>query len=132
MRFYGFERSEILIGAPGGMLDLQVDPKLAWALKSRHLFPVDINRADRETLLRVPGFGTRTVSRIIRSRRFGALRLDDLKKLAGSVRRSLPFICTADWSPGALTDDVRLRDRLLAPTRPAGASDPERQLDLFA
>lgn len=131
LRFYGFERTEILAGARAGMLDLQVDPKLAWALQSRGLFPVDVNRADREMLLRVPGFGVRTVQRIVRSRRFGALRLDDVKKLAGSVKRSMPFICALDWSPGPLTDDLQLRDRLLDSTGKGQLAQPSAQLSLF-
>ncbi len=63
LRFYGFERAEIMAGGRGGMLDLAIDPKLAWALQRRESFPVDINRAPRELLLRVPGLGTRAVDR---------------------------------------------------------------------
>ncbi len=62
-------------GANGGMLDLAIDPKLAWALMRREAFPVDINRAPRELLLRVPGLGTRAVDRIVAARRLGKLRL---------------------------------------------------------
>ena len=58
LRFYGFGRAEIMAGGRGGMLDLAIDPKLAWALQRRESFPVDINRAPRELLLRVPGLGT--------------------------------------------------------------------------
>ena len=61
MRYYGFDVDEIAAGGEDGMLDLDVDPKLAWALKHRERFPVDVNRADREMLLRVPGLGARAV-----------------------------------------------------------------------
>jgi len=69
MRFYGFDRSEILSAAPGVMLDPAVDPKLAWALVNRGRFPVGVNRADREMLPRIPGLGQKTVDRLIGARR---------------------------------------------------------------
>src|SRR5215218_1924712 len=73
LRFYGFSLPEIRSATPSGMLDLAIDPKFAWALAHRGVFPVDVNSAPRELLLRVPGLGTRTVDRIIASRRSGAL-----------------------------------------------------------
>ena len=109
LRFYGFERAEIMEGASDGMLDLAIDPKLAWALQRREIFPVDINRAPRELLLRVPGLGTRAVERIVSVRRLGKLRLGDLAKFTTSVRKLLPFIVTLDWQPGKLTDSADLR-----------------------
>jgi putative DNA modification/repair radical SAM protein len=112
MRFYGFDRKEILAGAPGGMLDLTIDPKLAWALRNRGLFPVDVNRAPREMLLRIPGLGTRVVKRILETRRYRRLRLEDVGRLAASIARVRPFILAEGWSPGGLTDDARLRERL--------------------
>ena len=115
LRFYGFERAEIMEGASGGMLDLTIDPKLAWALKRREAFPVDINRAPRELLLRVPGLGTRAVERIIAARRLGKLRLGDLAKLTGSVKKLLPFVVLPDWRPGMLTDSADLRARFAPP-----------------
>ncbi|WP_102960005.1 putative DNA modification/repair radical SAM protein [Mangrovicella endophytica] len=124
MRFYGFERDEIVSGGEEGMLDLAVDPKLAWALKNRERFPVDVNRADRELLLRVPGFGTRAVDRIISTRRHRTLRLDDIARLCQSIDKVRPFIVALDWSPGGLTDTEGLRARV-APKKPA------EQLSLF-
>ena len=119
MRFYGFERSEI-IGETED-LDLSMDPKLAWALKNRGDFPVDVNAADRERLLRVPGLGVKSVDRILDVRRFKRLELADVKRLTRGVEKLKPFLVTADWSPGALTDRADLRERLV----------PE-QLELFA
>ncbi|MEL7451475.1 MAG: putative DNA modification/repair radical SAM protein, partial [Pseudomonadota bacterium] len=75
LRFYGFELDEIVAGGKAGMLDLNIDPKLAWALKHRGLFPVNVNRASRRELLRVPGLGTRSVAAILKARRVGGLRL---------------------------------------------------------
>ncbi|KHJ55744.1 radical SAM protein [Aureimonas altamirensis] len=117
LRFYGFERSEIVAGGTDGMLDLAIDPKLAWALKNRERFPVDVNRADREILLRVPGFGTKSVNRILSTRRHKTLRLDDIARLCQSVAKVRPFISALDWTPGGLTDSARLRDALVPPAQ---------------
>jgi putative DNA modification/repair radical SAM protein len=122
MRFYGFDQREILDGQPDGMLDLTIDPKLAWALSHRDIFPVDVNRAPRENLLRVPGLGVKSVDKILATRKHRRLRLDDVGRLSASVAKIRPFITAADWSPGGLTDDAKLRQKL-AP-RP-------RQLSLF-
>jgi putative DNA modification/repair radical SAM protein len=111
LRFYGFDRAEIMAGANEGMLDLSIDPKLAWALQRRESFPVDINRAPREMLLRVPGLGTKAVDRIIAARRLGAIRIGDLARLTASVKKVLPFVTTPDWRPGGLTDSANLRAR---------------------
>lgn len=112
IRFYGFEVPEIVSGGKDGLLDLAIDPKLAWALTQRAKFPVNINRADREMLLRVPGLGTRSVDRIIATRRHHSLRLDDLARIAGSIDKVRPFVETVDWTPGGLTDDHKLRAKL--------------------
>ena len=122
MRLYGFEAEEIVAGTADGMLDLAIDPKLAWALRNRARFPVDVNRAERELLLRVPGLGKRSVERILASRRQRTLRLDDLGRLAASLSKLRPFVVTADHRPTRLLDRLYLRT-LLAP--------PE-QLSLFA
>jgi len=123
MRFYGFDKGEIV--AQAGMLDLDIDPKLSWALRSRDWFPVDINRADREAMLRVPGLGVRTVDRLIAVRRLKRLRLEDVGKLTrGGLAKIKPFITAADWTPGGLLDAENLQARL-----PKEA--PHQQLDLF-
>jgi predicted DNA-binding helix-hairpin-helix protein len=110
MRFYGFDRAEI-IGETED-LDLAIDPKLAWALKHRGDFPVDLNTAERERLLRVPGLGVKVVDRLIETRRHRVLRLDDVRRLARGLAKLKPFIVTADWTPGGLTDRADLRERL--------------------
>ena len=77
----------------------------AWALKHRERFPVDVNSADREMLLRVPGLGVRAVDRIVASRRQARLRLCDLRRLSRGAKRWLPFVVTADYRPAGRTLD---------------------------
>ncbi len=91
MRFYGFDSGEIFEQSDG-MLDLDIDPKLAWALKHREQFPLDINRCSREELLRVPGLGTRAVARILAARRVRTITQEDLRTLRVPLRRTLPFL----------------------------------------
>jgi len=108
-RFYGFDVGEIFTGTRNGMLDLEVDPKLSWALANRHWFPVDVNRAEKHILLRVPGFGTKTVHRIIAARRHGPLRYGDLIAMKANMKNAKTFIVTPDWRPGPLGDRDDLR-----------------------
>lgn len=111
MRFYGFDADEIGAAHPSGNLDLAVDPKLAWALANRAVFPLDVGRASREMLLRVPGFGTRTVARILAARRNGPVRYGDLLRMGAVMSRAQPFVTLPDWRPGTLTDREDLRAR---------------------
>ena len=125
MRFYGYAPGEVQQAAGAdGMLPLDIDPKLAWALKFRERFPVDVNRAPREALLRVPGLGVRAVGAILASRRHRTLRLDDVARLTVSIAKLRPFLIAADWRPASLTDRADLR-ALVAPRR-------ADQLELFA
>jgi putative DNA modification/repair radical SAM protein len=111
MRFYGFEACEI-VDETKGMLALDIDPKLAWALRHRDRFPLDVNRASREDLLRVPGFGTRAVDRIIATRRMTSIRFADLARLHIPRNKALPFIVLSDHRPSSrLLDDARLAER---------------------
>ena len=124
MRFYGFAPPEIVQATDAaGMLPLDIDPKLAWALRFRERFPVDVNRAPKEDLLRVPGLGLKAVAAILTSRRWRQLRLDDVARLTVSIAKVRPFIAAADWRPVALTDRADLKERL----RPK-----REQLELFA
>lgn len=124
MRFYGFSPPEISEATTGGMLDLAIDPKLAWALNRRAEFPVNVNTAPRERLLRVPGLGVKSVDRIISIRRWRTLRLEDVGRLCRGIDKVRPFLEALDWTPGGLTDAADLRLRLSPPPRP-------EQLDLF-
>jgi putative DNA modification/repair radical SAM protein len=116
LRFYGFTPEEVAESGEDGMLALDLDPNSAWALKNRGRFPVDVNTADREMLLRVPGLGARSVDRILAARRHTRLRFADVGRLARSVKRLLPFVIAADYRPAAaLADKAELRPQLAAP-----------------
>ncbi len=124
MRFYGFQPEEVVAAADAsGMLPLDMDPKLAWALKHRDRFPVDVNRAPKELLLRVPGLGVKAVNAILSSRRWRKLRLDDVARLTVSIAKLRPFLIADDWRPVVLADRAELRP-LIAPKR--------EQLEFFA
>lgn len=125
MRFYGYAPHEVqqATGADG-MLPLDIDPKFAWALQFRGQFPLDVNRAAREKLLRVPGLGVKAVNAIIAARRQRRLRLADIGKLTVSLPKVRPFIIAEDWRPVQLTDRADLR-AMIAPPR-------AEQLELFA
>ncbi len=111
MRYYGFATSEILTPEMPN-LDLELDPKLAWALRNRQDFPVDVQKANRESLLRVPGLGVRNVDRILKIRRFTRIHLADLARLRVSLAKVQPFLMTADHNPAKyLLDSDRLRAR---------------------
>ena len=117
MRYYGFEGHE-LTTADQPNLDLTRDPKLTWALNHREFFPVDVNQATREALLRVPGIGYRNVDRILRIRRYHPLSLDDLRKLNVRVKSIQPFIVTTDHlQPTAQLDSVALPEQVLLPAQ---------------
>lgn len=125
MRFYGYAPHEVAAAAGvDGMLPLDIDPKLAWALKHRAAFPVDVNRAPREALLRVPGLGVRAVNAILAARRQRRLRLDDVARMTTGLVKLRPFLVAADWRPTLLTDRVDLK-ALVAPRK-------AEQLELFA
>jgi len=136
LRFYGFKVDEIANEAVP-QLDLQLDPKLAWALRNRSLFPVDVNRAPQEMLLRVPGLGVRNVQRIVSARRYTRLRLADLMRLRLPMKKVMPFIVAADHTPTLLgLDSETLRARFLPPPKQAefdfqaGAPSPTAADDL--
>ena len=98
LRHYGFKLNEIETGADGN-LNLEIDPKLAWALANQAAFPLDVNRASREALLRVPGLGVRTVERMLQARRHHRIRLQDLSRLRVPIRKVRPFVITPDHRP---------------------------------
>jgi putative DNA modification/repair radical SAM protein len=124
MRFYGFTPGDVSDAAdPSGMLPLDMDPKLAWALKHRGNFPVDVNRAPRESLLRVPGLGVKAVDKLIASRRWRRLSLADVGRLTVSVAKIRPFLITEDWRPTLLSDRADLNQWIKPKTE---------QLELFA
>jgi predicted DNA-binding helix-hairpin-helix protein len=122
MRFYGFGARELTTPDTPN-LDLAIDPKLAWALRNRGSFPLDLNRASRAELLRIPGIGVRSVERILKARRWRRIRLEDLSRLRVSLARALPFVVVDDHTPSSLRlDALDLRERIA----------PARQLDMFS
>jgi putative DNA modification/repair radical SAM protein len=122
LRFYGFDVNEIVVREDKN-LDLEIDPKLAWALQQRGYFPVDVNTASREQLLRVPGIGARNVKRILSIRRHQRLRTDDLKKLRVAWKRAKSFVITEDHNPALSDLDRSDLKQLIAPK--------EKQLTFF-
>ncbi|HCL55795.1 MAG TPA: putative DNA modification/repair radical SAM protein [Spirochaetia bacterium] len=97
LRFYGFQADEIL-DPDHNFLDLELDPKEAWAIRNFHLFPVEINKADYETLLRVPGVGVKSALRIVKARKQTALTFEGLKKIGVVLKRAKYFITCAGKS----------------------------------
>ena len=95
MRFYGFAADEI-VNPQHPNLDLDIDPKLSWALRNPEQFPVDLNRADYKMILRIPGIGVKSAQKIVQARRFGALRIDQLKRMGVAYSRAQHFIRCVD------------------------------------
>ena len=131
MRFYHFKAEEIL-SEDQPFLDLDVDPKLGFALRNMNAFPVDINRADYEMILRVPGIGVQSAQKIVLARRHRRLTFEHLKKLGVVMKRAKYFITTnelpasfSDWEP------KRLKQKLLSETNSKYQKSFDTQLKLF-
>ena len=118
IRFYGFAHDEITAGG-NGMLSLDTDPKLAWALANRAQFPVNLNTAPREMLLRIPGLGVQSVQRILQSRRVRHIRLGDLQRLHVPLKKVMPFVLLPDHQPGKTLDATNLPAQLMQLAQPA-------------
>ena len=116
LRFYHFDVEEIVDDA-APLLDLDIDPKLSWALRHPELFPVDPNRADYELLLRVPGVGLKSASLIVASRRFGRLGFAELKKMGGVMKKARYFLECRDLPAGQTVNELTPQGvrRLLLP-----------------
>ena len=130
MRFYGFRPDEIADDAHP-QLDLEIDPKLAWALRHPEAFPVDLNRADYAMILRVPGIGVKSAKLIVSSRRFGRITLSALKKMGVVVKKAQYFIACGEL-PARTINEVRpehLR-RILTAKAPSRAALDGSQLTL--
>ena len=131
MRYYGFAPNEI-VDDHQPFLDLEIDPKLAWALRNSHLFPIDINQAPREMLLRIPGVGVRSVQKILMARKFQTLNYYDLKKMGVTLSRAKYFITCSGATPLAGTiDPLRLRGLLLGQSHSKHKQLFTGQLSLF-
>ena len=131
MRYYGFAPNEI-VDERQPFLDLEIDPKLAWALRNSHVFPIDINQAPREMLLRIPGVGVRSVQKILMARKFQTLSYYDLKKMGVTLSRAKYFITCNGATPLAGTiDPLRLRSLLLGQSHSKHKQLFTSQLSLF-
>lgn len=122
LRLYGYHISE-LFGGSDESLRYDVNPKLAWALANQHFFPVDVNRASKQKLLRVPGIGLKSVERILQARRFQKLRLNHLAKIGVLLRQARFFITTEDANPFVRELGTKQMEVAFAP--------PQTQLTLF-
>ena len=129
MRFYGFEATELTSEAEPE-LSLSEDPKTSWARRHPEFFPVDVNTAPREALLRVPGLGYKNVDRILRIRRYQKLALEHLRKLPVQLKNAAAYITAADHLPSAPLLNLAASTALLSPAPLLAA--PPAQLELFA
>lgn len=131
LRFYGFRAGELLDeGQPD--FDPLLDPKCCWALRHPDFFPVEVNRADYEALLRVPGIGVVSAKRILVARRGGALRAEDLKKLGVVLKRAQYFLTCSGRSTAPLRLSLEgVRRNLTATERASLPAGPLDQLSLF-
>ena len=131
MRYYGFDSNEIL-DQQQPFLDLEIDPKLAWALRHQHLFPIDVNTAPRELLLRIPGVGVRSVQKILAARSFQKLTYYSLKQMGVSLNRAKYFITCQGATPLAGTmDSLKLRSLLISNSKSKHKELFTGQLSLF-
>jgi len=129
MRFYGFSAEEIVDdGSPD--LDLDVDPKLGWALRHPEYVPVDVNRADYAQILRVPGIGIKSARLIVASRRHGRLSSYGLKKI-GVVMKKAQYFITCNELPGATIQELQPAAVRRALTVKKPKKDTGSQLQLF-
>lgn len=119
LRFYDFRLDEILpdtADSGSHMLDQELDPKLSWALRNRHLFPVDLNKADQSLLLRVPGLGIKTVKKILSIRRYTTISWEDLIKMRLSLKKIKPFVMVSNYHPApALLEHQHLQQMFREP-----------------
>ena len=131
MRFYGFEATEI-VNAQHPNLDLDIDPKLSWALRHPEQFPIDINQAEYRMILRVPGIGVRSAKKIVQARRFGKIHIDQIKKLGIAYNRAMHFIRCAD-TPPFLKDQLpsQIRQKILQTGHSKYTQQLSPQLDLL-
>ena len=131
MRFYGFHVNELLNDA-NPHLDIDIDPKLSWALRNLAYFPVDINVAAYKMILRIPGIGVGSAKKIIQARKFGKLRIDQLKKIGVASNRAKHFIKCAD-SPFQLHDyqGTQIKSFILAESQSKYIKHDTSQLILF-
>ena len=131
MRFYGFDIREIL-NDDVQHLDMDIDPKLSWALRNRHLFPVNVNKSSKEMLLRIPGVGLKSVSKILQARKFRKLNWDHLRKIGIAYNRAKYFITcdSREWF-GKDYDSLQLKQVIIQNSSSKFRKELSPQLSLF-
>lgn len=131
MRFYDFDVKEILNDIHPD-LDMDIDPKLSWALRNPHLFPIDVNTADYKMILRVPGIGVRSAQKIVSARKFGKLHIYQLKRMGIAYNRAQHFIRCID-SPFQLNErePFAIKRTILQNSKSKYLKIPTGQLSLF-
>lgn len=131
MRFYGFDAKELL-DEQHPNLDLDIDPKLSWALRNPHSFPIELNTADYEMILRVPGIGVKSAKKIVSARRFAQLNFDHLKQMGVVLKRAKYFITCQTRSLNRRDYDMQeIRNRILFGDGSIRSALLTQQLDLF-
>jgi len=131
MRFYGFDIRELL-NDDYQFLDMEIDPKLSWALRNRQLFPVDINKVDKQLLLRIPGIGLKSVNKIIEARKFSKLNWDHLKRIGIAFNRAKYFInCNSREKELRDLSSENLKSIILQTSQSKFRKDLSNQLSLF-
>jgi putative DNA modification/repair radical SAM protein len=131
LRFYGFEANEI-VNDTNPLLDLDIDPKLSWALRNMDKFPVDVNRAPYEMILRIPGVGVRSAKKIVSARKFEKLRLEHLQKLGIAINKAKYFIsCHGYIQRYADQQSERIKHFILSSSSSKYVKAVSTQLNLF-
>lgn len=131
LRFYGFKAKELLKDE-NDSFDLNFDPKTSWALSNIDNFPIEINKASYDTLLRIPGIGVRSARRILITRKVHSLKFEDLKKLGIVLKRAKYFItCKGKYYGDVSFDEEKIRTRLLYMNRPKLENENSEQLNFF-
>ena len=131
MRFYGFSIEELL-NKEHPNLDSDVDPKLGWALRNLHLFPVDVNKADKQMLARIPGLGMKSVYKILGARKYRNLNWEHLKKIGVALNRAKYFmVCNSkDWEKKDLSA-MNIKSLILQNSSSKFRNTYNNQLNLF-
>ncbi len=131
MRFYGFKVNEI-VDSRQPLLDLDIDPKLSWAIRNMQAFPIDINKADLQMILRVPGIGVESANKIVKARNFAKLGWDQLKKIGVAINRARYFITckSTDFERRDLTG-TKIKQFILAESHSKYLKNTQTQLSMF-
>ena len=131
MRFYGFNVNEI-VDNQQPLLDLDIDPKLSWAIRNMHVFPIDINKADLQLILRVPGIGVLSAQKIVSARRHAHLNWEQVKKLGVAVNRAQYFItCKSKEFERRDLTGTKIKQFILAESKSKYLKNSHTQLNLF-